>query len=695
MTRGELLAGLLLFLAVVGGCGVAALVMVRGPWSAARAAGVGIVWSALLVGAHLVPLALGVLSRGSVLAAAALLCVAAVASRRRAHVDPLPAASEPRRSPWLAVAGGVLLAGCALASVRATAGLPFTGLDAQNFQIPVPARWLQTGSLWQLAQFTPDYSNATYPHTGNVVLLAAILPWRSAFAAGLATVPFYGLALVATYGAARELRAPAGAAALAALTLGAVPIVSRTGLQGAMSDGPMLAWLAAGVLFLLRHARGGRASDLVLAGAGLGLAFGAKWYAVAAVPVIVAAWALARRRPAEWLKLAGLTGAVGGVWLVRNWVETGNPLFPQSAAGLFPAPPDPFRETAGWTLAHYATDFEVWRTYLRPAFAAFLGAPGLALVVGTVVAAGLAARDRARAAAAGVAVAVTLAVVYVFTPYSALGAEGAPTDAGVSTRYALPALLAAALLLGWALGRLRGAWLVAAQLGLAVAFVDGLRRGFGGLPLGHVAAGCAVAGVLAAAGVAWRGGIQGVTGAAGTASGRGDELGVSGAAGAGGAEHVVGRRALVAAGIAAMVAVVVLGAGAEALRVRAAGTTGYGASEPPLAAVAAQPPGTRVGLAGLWSNDGPSPVLASFGPRLRNHVAYVGPFRDGMLRRHTTAAAFVAALDRGGYDLILVGRGLAPAPSPGALAREETWALAAGWRLESASRRLALLRRPG
>ena len=107
------------------------------------------------------------------------------------------------------------------------------------------------------------------------MLLALVLPWRSAFAAGLATVPFYAMAGVATYAAGRELGAPARAAALAAAGLLAVPIVARVGVEGAMSDAPMLAWLAAGVLFLLRHARTGARSDLGLAGVGLGLAFGA------------------------------------------------------------------------------------------------------------------------------------------------------------------------------------------------------------------------------------------------------------------------------------------------------------------------------------------------------------------------------------------------------------------------------------
>jgi hypothetical protein len=98
----------------------------------------------------------------------------------------------------------------------------------------------------------------------------------------------------------------------------------------------------------------------------------------------------------------------------------------------------------------------------------------------------------------------------------------------------------------------------------------------------------------------------------------------------------------------------------------------------------------RVGIAGTWSNDGISPVFPSFGPRLRNEVAYLGEFRREMLRRYAERGRFVSALRRERYDLLLVGRG---AP-PRAGRRDERWALAAGYVPVAESDRLALLARP-
>jgi hypothetical protein len=70
-----------------------------------------------------------------------------------------------------------------------------------------------------------------------------------------------------------------------------------------------------------------------------------------------------------------------------------------------------------------------------------------------------------------------------------------------------------------------------------------------------------------------------------------------------------------------------------------------------------------------------SPTLPLFGPRLHNRVAYVGPQVRHMLQEFATRARYVAALRRGGYDLVLVGRGVVPRDGTAA----ERWTLAAGY----------------
>ena len=99
--------------------------------------------------------------------------------------------------------------------------------------------------------------------------------------------------------------------------------------------------------------------------------------------------------------------------------------------------------------------------------------------------------------------------------------------------------------------------------------------------------------------------------------------------------------------------------------------------------------GQSVGLAGLWDDAGISPVLPAFGPRYANRVSYVGRDDDDVLRRYTAEPEFAAALERGGYDLLVIGRGRPEAPG----VPELGWARAAGYEPVAESDRLVLLAR--
>ena len=64
----------------------------------------------------------------------------------------------------------------------------------------------------------------------------------------------------------------------------------------------------------------------------------------------------------------------------------------------------------------------------------------------------------------------------------------------------------------------------------------------------------------------------------------------------------------------------------------------------------------RVGLAGPWDIVGVSPILPAFGPDLRNEVEYVGPFVDDLLLEYGDSNAFLQAVERGRYDILVVGK---------------------------------------
>jgi hypothetical protein len=119
----------------------------------------------------------------------------------------------------------------------------------------------------------------------------------------------------------------------------------------------------------------------------------------------------------------------------------------------------------------------------------------------------------------------------------------------------------------------------------------------------------------------------------------------------------------------------------------------YQGIDPALDALLADAPaGRRIGLAfaTYWSLGDLSPAWPAFGTRIDNEVEYVGRFVDGFLTPYRDAASFAAALARGRYDLLAVGRStIATKDTP-----EQGWAIAAGWRTISLSDDLRLMVAP-
>lgn len=691
MPLADYLVGLAFFAATTGGAVAAAVLLVRRRLGhlrgAPRALAVGTLATAGIVAAHLVPGALGVLARGSALAAAAVLLAGALAVPAAPATEPDgPPEPESEAGPivWIAAAAAVgALALWMVATAWNRTVLPSEGIDTLTFHLPNVARWIQTGSFWQVDQFTPLLANGNYPHTGDVVFLAAVLPWRNDAFTGLVNVPFVVLAGIAVYAIACELRAPRATAVLAAAVLVSLPAVGLPAYGEAMTDAILLAAFGTGVLFLIRHRRNGRRSELVLAGVALGLAFGTKWYGVPAVAIVVAVWAAAsllagrpwRTVAREGGLLGSLVALAGGFWLVRNLVESGNPLFPQevSVLGLriFDAPRDFIRECADFTIADYVGDTGPWREHILPAFGDNYALPGALLAAGFVLAAALSLRRARGRPAPGLPVALfaaaaLLAAAYAVTPYSAFGPRGEPILTGANVRYLVPGLLVCAALAGWAMGALGRARGVVALLVLA-AVVDGMIRSFT-VPLDVVAG---VAALLA----------LGATVA----------LAVVVAT-----RRLPPRRALaLRVAAAALAGILVVALGHE--RQRELNDRRYAERDPVFAWLEREAPeGSRIALVGTWSVEGVSPVLPAFGERLRNEVRFVGPTVDGQLREYDRRGDWAAAIRRGGFDLVLAGRaptgGRRPCPLPGIGSDDVAFAREEGFEPLAASDRLTLWR---
>jgi len=259
--------------------------------------------------------------------------------------------------------------------------------------------------------------------------------------------------------------------------------------------------------------------------------------------------------------------------------------------------------------------------------------------------------------------ALVLAAAYSVTPYTALGPEDEPLLVGANARYLTPALMMAAAASAWSVGCLGRFRLVFEAVGLA-AVADGLRRGFDvpvELVLGVVA-------TLAAAGVAaylLTLGTQGLS---------------------------PGVRLAVRTGFGAMAAAAVAAAGHE--RQQEFNQARYVGSDRALDWIARNAPrGHRIGLAGVWTVGGLSPVWPAFGPRLGNRVEFVGEFVHGQLREYDDPMRWGDAIRRNGYDLLVVGEGgYGACRVPGSASDDNEWARRAGFPLLAASDRLRLYR---
>jgi hypothetical protein len=709
LTAGQYVAGLLL-LALTIACAVAVAAMLVGRRlghlrGAPRATALGLLVVADLLLVHLVPLMLGVLTRGTAPLTALLVTVAVwklvppapvepthsardadpAPSARSADpapsarsADPAPeAALAVKASMVLAAAGALLTAGYVLAFLQRFATVHPTGIDALNFHLPSVIRFIQSGTLWQTTEYVPGFAFGNYPQSGDLLLLAAVLPWHSLALVRFVNPFLLALAATAIYATARELRAPAPTAVLGACAVIVMKPVVTPALIDVQTDATFLAGFSAGALFLVRHWRNGRRSELVLAGLGLGIALGTKWYGLTDVPVLIVLWALGAAIAGRPARAVGRNAAVliatvavaGGIWMLRNLILAGNPVFDYKVSLLgttiFNAPPSAIRAVGGFSIAHYLGQPHILRIFVWPIWRGDYGLIGALFMTGAAAALvlGVVARLRREGARARqldpriallAVAAFAVAAAYVITPYSAQGPSGRPLQVASNTRYGVPALLLAAPVLAWIGGRLRNAR-PALEIVLLAAVAIGLHRHLD-VPLSHVALAAVVVALVAAC-CWWVAGDREAIAADGGRTRAARPVATLVAASADGRV----RGAL--AGVAVAAACAAAGLAYHYQRVLA--RTPYAPSDPAVDYVLAHAPAhARIGLIGGWSVNGLSPVTPMFGPRLDNRVYYVGHFVEHMLRQYDDPAQFVSALRRGRYRLLVLGTRNPPFPPP-------------------------------
>ncbi len=346
------------------------------------------------------------------------------------------------------------------------------GGDTTWYHMPFAARMAQEHSTVHLHYTDPLRLAAWfYPQTSELIHGAAIVIFKTDWLSPLINLIWVSIALLAAWCVGRPYKVgPATLVAGAIILDSGVMIETQPG-EG-RNDIMGLAFLIAFAAFLInghqrRAPREGAVQDtperdaplldkgpLVIAGIAAGLAASVKLtflIPVAAITIGVILFSgRGRRLTTTWVM--GLSAlVVGGYWYLKAAIKTGGNPIPYSSWGPLHLPTPnqmPLDPRPRFAVAHYLTQPTIYRKWFFPQLEnAFGPLWPLILIVAVAAAVFIAVRSRNRILRVVAAAALVTALVYIFTPLTAAGQEGSPTGFFTNTRYLVPGLVLAMILL--------------------------------------------------------------------------------------------------------------------------------------------------------------------------------------------------------------------------------------------------------
>lgn len=230
-----------------------------------------------------------------------------------------PPWSRPRWDPLTGLAAGLLAFAAFTAVVDALA--PPIAWDVRAYHLAIPELALRAGGFRPL----PWMLHSHWPHLMEALYALPLAAGRDGSAA-LLHAGAAGLLVAAVFLAAQRQAGPA-AAWTAALLLAAQPVLLAEA-GSAHSDAAAALFAFAAAHALSRWDETGAAGWLAAAGALAGLGAAAK---LTVLPLL-AGWTLwlaaARRRPRAAAAFLGAGLIFVGPWLLKTWLEAGDPLWP-------------------------------------------------------------------------------------------------------------------------------------------------------------------------------------------------------------------------------------------------------------------------------------------------------------------------------------------------------------------------------
>jgi hypothetical protein len=346
------------------------------------------------------------------------------------------------------------------------------GGDTTWYHMPFSAAMAQDASTWPL-HFTDPLRLAAwfYPASTELINAATIVLFKSDWLAPLQNLIWLAIALLAAWCCGRPYKVGAATLVAAAIVLDS-GVMIETQPGEARNDIMGFAFLLAFAAFLINgHQRrapvAGAVQDtpeknaplldkgpLVMAGVAAGLAASVKLTFLIPVAVISVGMVLfsasGRRWTTTWVMGLPML-IVGGYWYLRAAIHTGGNPIPQSKFGPLNLPtPDqmPLDPRPRFSVAHYLTEPTIYRRWFFPELENALGPLWpLILIMAGSAAVYIVWKSNNKVLRVLAAAALATAVFYLFTPLTAAGQEGSPTGFFTNTRYLIPGLVLAMVLL--------------------------------------------------------------------------------------------------------------------------------------------------------------------------------------------------------------------------------------------------------
>ncbi|MDO8748111.1 MAG: phospholipid carrier-dependent glycosyltransferase [Candidatus Omnitrophota bacterium] len=230
-----------------------------------------------------------------------------------------------------------VLLGFALVKIAINLVNPPFGWDSLNYHFSFPVEWMKHKNLANPITINDDLGPSYYPINGSLIYLWGMYPLKNAFMADLGQIPFFVISFIAVYGICRKFNISREYSFYAAGLFTITPNYFKQ-MEIAYVDVMVAGWFLSGCYFLLSFYREKRLKDVALFSLSLGFLIGTKTIALpyAAVLILVLSLVLFKRRRMlsirrvsfYFLLVVGLIIISGGYGYIRNFIQTGNPLYP-------------------------------------------------------------------------------------------------------------------------------------------------------------------------------------------------------------------------------------------------------------------------------------------------------------------------------------------------------------------------------